>query len=70
MEDSGSKKKRGVVATAELQNLNKVFMRESKTRIWLTQRVHHTWKVLKGTKVFNSDFYFVAHLLSLEMALQ
>lgn len=37
-------------------------------RVWLTNRVHRTWKVLKGKSLLSSDSDFTAYLLSLEMS--
>ena len=40
----------------------------NRKRVWLTNRVHQTWKVLKGKSLLSSDSDFAAHLLSLEMS--
>ena len=39
----------------------------NRKRVWLTNRVHRTWKVLKGKSLLSSDSDFAAYLLSLEM---
>ena len=71
--DSGSMQlRRGRPATGHsaeslaLQKLNKELWRGVRSRIWLSKRVHLTWKVLKGTNVFNTDSDFTAHLFSLK----
>ena len=40
----------------------------SRSRIWLTKRIHQTWKFLKGMSLLNTDLDFAAHILSLEMS--
>ena len=30
--------------------------------VWLTKRIHHTWKVVKGVSLFNSDLIYDSDL--------
>ena len=30
--------------------------------VWLTKRIHHTWKVVKGIDLFNSDLIYDSDL--------
>ena len=68
------KRRRGRPATGrsveslEAHKLNRAIWSGSRSRVWLTKRVHRTWKIYKGMSLFNTDNDFAAHLLSLEMA--
>ena len=34
----------------------------SRSCVWLTKRIHHTWKVVKGMSLFNSDLIYDSDL--------
>ncbi len=68
------KRRRGRPATGrsqeslEIEKLNRSIWSGARSRVWMTKRIHNTWKFLKGMSLFNSDNDFAAHLLSLETA--
>ena len=51
-----------------VEKLNRAIWCGSRSHVWITKRIHHTWKFLKGRSLYNTDSDFAAHLLSLEMA--
>jgi len=68
------KRRRGRPATGrsveslEAEKLNRFVWCGSRSRVWLTKRIHQTWKFLKGMSLLNTDSDFAANLLSLEMS--
>ena len=70
----GQKRRRGRPATGrsvdsmEAQKFIRAVWSGSRSRVWLTKRVHQTWKISKRMSLFKTDDDFAAHLLSLEMA--
>ena len=34
----------------------------SRSCVWLTKRIHHTWKVVKGMRLLNSDLIYDSNL--------
>ena len=70
----GQKRHRGRPATGrsvdslEAHNFKRAVWSGSRSRVWLTKRVHQTWEISKGMSLFKTGNDFAAHLLSLEMA--
>ena len=56
------------VESLQAHKLNRAVWCGSRSRVWLTKRVHQTWKIYRGMRLFNTDNDFAARLLSLEMA--
>ena len=55
------------VDSLEAQNFKRAVWSGSRSRVWLTKRVHQTWEISKGMSLFKTDNDFAAHLLSLQM---
>ena len=70
----GQKRRRGRPATGrsveslEAQKFKRAVWSGSRSRVWLTKRVHQTWEISKWMSLFKTDNDFTALLLSLEMA--
>ena len=69
----GQTRRRGRPATGssdslEAQKFKRAIWSGSRSRVWLTKRVHQTWEISKRMSLFKTDNDFEAHLLSLEMA--
>ena len=73
----GQKRRRGRPATGrsvdslEAQKFKRAVWSGSRSRVWLTKRVHQTWEISKRMSLFKTDNDFVARtydLLSQEMA--
>ena len=43
----------------EIEKLGRSICYGSKSRVWITKRTHHTWKVVKGMSLFNSDLILI-----------
>ena len=70
----GQKRRRGRPATGrsvdslEAQKFKRAVWSGSRSRVWLTKRIHQAWEISKRMSLFKTDNDFAAHLLSLEMA--
>ena len=59
---------RGRLATGRSQQslgkemLSRSIWYVSRSCVWLTKRIHHTWKVVKGVSLFNSDLIYDSDL--------
>ena len=43
-----------------VEKLNRAVWCGSRSRVWITKRIHHAWKFLKGRSLFNTDSDFAA----------
>ena len=46
----------------EIDKLSRSISFISRSCVWLTKRIHHTWKVVKGMSLFNSDSIYDPNL--------
>ena len=46
--------------------LNRAVWCGSRSRVWITKRIHHTWKFLKGRSLFNTDSDFAAQAMNVQ----
>ena len=59
-----SEERRGRMATgrsqesSEIEKLSRSIWYGSRSSVWLTKRIHDTWKVVKGISSFNFDLIF------------
>ena len=64
----GSEEHRGRPATGrsqeslETEKLSRSIWYGSRSSVWLTKRIHDTWKVVKGMSSFNFDLIFDSNL--------
>ena len=67
----GQKRRRGRQATGhsvdslEAQKFKRAVWSGSRSRVWLTKRVHQAWEISKRMSLFKTDNDFAARLLSL-----
>ena len=65
----GQKRRRGRPATGrsvdslEAQKFKRAVWSGSRSRVWLTKRVHQTWEISKRMSLFKTDNDFVAHMI-------
>ena len=46
----------------EIEKLSRSIWYGSRSSVWLTKRIHDTWKVVKGMSSFNFDLIFDSDL--------
>ena len=46
----------------EIEKLSRSISYGPRSFVWLTKRIHHTWKVVKGMSLFNSDSIYDPNL--------
>ena len=64
----GSEEHRGLPATGrsqeslKIEKLSRSIWYGSRSSVWLTKRIHDSWKVVKGMSSFNFDLIFDSDL--------